>query len=98
MEVHHHPKIEKKKFKEYVFEGLMIFLAVMLGFFAESLREHISDQSKERDYISSLKQDLVADTININSFISGFTSRILIFDTLIHLLQNPVNTSDGSEM
>ena len=34
MEVHHHPKVEKKNFKEYLFEGLMIFLAVMLGFFA----------------------------------------------------------------
>src|SRR5215831_6675005 len=97
MEVHH-PKIEKKNFKEYVFEGLMIFLAVMLGFFAESLREHISDQSKEREYISSLRQDLAADTVNINSFISGFTGRIYIYDTLIHSLQNPVNVPDGSEM
>jgi hypothetical protein len=56
MEVHHHPKVEKKNFKEYFFEGLMIFLAVMLGFFAESLREHISDKSKEREYISSFKK------------------------------------------
>jgi len=98
MEVHHHPKVEKKNFKEYLFEGLMIFLAVMLGFFAESLREHISDQSKGREYISSLKQDLAADTTNINSFISGFTGRILIYDTLIHFLQNPVNVPYGSEM
>ena len=31
MEVHHHPKVEKKNFKEYLLEGLMIFLAVTLG-------------------------------------------------------------------
>ena len=32
MEVHHHPHPGKKKFKEYFFEFLMLFLAVTLGF------------------------------------------------------------------
>ena len=32
MEVHHHPNVEKKNFKEYFLEFLMIFLAVTLGF------------------------------------------------------------------
>jgi len=31
MEVHHH-KVEKKNFKEYLLEGLMIFIAVTVGF------------------------------------------------------------------
>ena len=41
MEVHHHPDIprEKKHWKEYFLEFIMIFLAVTLGFFAlESYR------------------------------------------------------------
>jgi cell division protein FtsB len=38
MEVHHHPHVEKKNFKEYFLEFLMIFLAVTMGFFAESIR------------------------------------------------------------
>lgn len=97
MEIHH-PKVEKKNFKEYLLEGLMIFLAVTLGFFAESLREHISDKSKETEYISSFKQDLAADTTNINVFIQGLGNRILEFDTLINMLRNPVNVSNGSEM
>ena len=28
----------------------MIFLAVTLGFFAESYREHLGDRSKEKEY------------------------------------------------
>ncbi len=48
MEVHHHPHVEKKNFKEYFLEFLMIFLAVTLGFFAENVREHIGDASKEK--------------------------------------------------
>ncbi|HEY4875714.1 MAG TPA: hypothetical protein VIH86_09100 [Puia sp.] len=41
MEVHHHPDVhhQRKRFKEYFLEFLMIFLAVTMGFFAESLRE-----------------------------------------------------------
>jgi len=48
MEVHHHPTVEKKNFKEYFLEFLMIFLAVTLGFFAESYREHLVDIKKEK--------------------------------------------------
>jgi len=53
MEVHHHPKAGPKKFKEYFFEFLMLFLAVTLGFFAENLREHFSDKEKERKYVQT---------------------------------------------
>jgi hypothetical protein len=49
MEVHHHPKVENlpagkagKKFKEYFLEFIMIFLAVTMGFFAETIRENIA--------------------------------------------------------
>jgi hypothetical protein len=48
MEVHHHLHVEKKNFKEYFLEFLMIFLAVTLGFFAENIREGISNHNKER--------------------------------------------------
>ncbi len=100
MEVHHHPDVhhKQKHFKEYFLEFLMIFLAVTLGFCAESLREHITDQSKERDYISSLRQDLADDTTNINSFVLGFNIRIREFDSLIAMLRNPVNVPDGADM
>src|SRR5437764_8657377 len=43
MEVHHHPHVEKKNFKEYFLEFLMIFLAVTMGFVAENLREHFTE-------------------------------------------------------
>jgi hypothetical protein len=62
MEVHHHPHVEKKSFKEYLLEGLMIFLAVTMGFIAENFREHVSDKSKEKEYLSSLVKELSYDT------------------------------------
>ena len=38
MEVHHHSH-HPKKWKEYLTEFLMLFLAVSMGFVAENLRE-----------------------------------------------------------
>src|ERR1700683_5358243 len=64
MEVHHHPDLlhEPKKWKEYFLEFLMIFLAVTMGFFAENIREGISDKEKERKYMESMLVDLKKDT------------------------------------
>jgi hypothetical protein len=73
MEVHHHPHAVKKKFKEYFLEFLMIFLAVTLGFFAESYREHRNDRAKEKEYMMSLTRDLQN---NIRAMDSVFNDRI----------------------
>jgi len=86
MEVQHHPDIEKKGLKEYILEGLMIFLAVTMGFFAEGLREHISDKAKETEYVVSLKQDLKHDTANITNQIHLINVKIMWMDSLILLL------------
>jgi hypothetical protein len=58
MEVHHHPHIEKKNFKEYFLEFLMIFLAVTLGFFAENIREYVSDKTKVKEYMKEITGNL----------------------------------------
>jgi len=74
MEVHHHPELpdgHKKKFKEYLKEGLMIFLAVFMGFIAENIREHITDHKKEKEYISSLVRDLKLDSAKLSDVIHG---------------------------
>ena len=62
MEVHHHPKAEKKNLKDYFLEFIMIFLAVTLGFFAEGFREHVGESAKEREYLSTMFQELKYDT------------------------------------
>ena len=60
MEVHHHPHVEKKNFKEYLLEGLMIFLAVSMGFIAESIRENITKHEREHHLMEMLVEDLKA--------------------------------------
>jgi hypothetical protein len=41
MEVHHHPHVEKKGFKEYFLEFIMTFLAVTMAFIGENMREQL---------------------------------------------------------
>src|SRR6476661_7067685 len=90
MEVHHHPDLhhKKKKFKEYFLEFLMIFLAVTLGFFAESYREHLSDRSKEKEYVASLSEDLKKDTLNLVIGILALQEKIMQLDSLVVFLNN----------
>src|SRR5450755_3242260 len=66
MEVHHHPDLhhKPKKGKEYFLEFLMIFLAVTMGFIAENLREHITNRSKEKEYIRAFIRNVQDDTAN----------------------------------
>jgi cell division protein FtsB len=87
MEVHHHPDLHhnRKKFKEYLLEFVMIFLAVSLGFLAESLREGIGDREKERQYIVSLVNDLRADTSNITQAIDSNMKKMDSLTAMISL-------------
>ena len=88
MEVHHYPHIEKKGFKEYFLEFLMIFLAVTLGFFAENIRENISDRHKEKEYIESMVQDLKTDTAKFAYIIPANERQYKGYDSLLNYLYN----------
>ena len=93
MEVHHHPHVEKKGFKEYFLEFLMIFLAVTLGFFAESLREHLVNIRKEKEYIISVKEDLLTDTSSLSHLIPEAQLQFDKLDTLCILLNLAANNN-----
>ena len=69
MEVHHHPHVEKKGFKEYILEGLMIFLAVSMGFIAENIREKITENERAHDLAESLYQEVYADSVKLQEIL-----------------------------
>ncbi|MEP6674084.1 MAG: hypothetical protein ABJA78_02990 [Ferruginibacter sp.] len=87
MEVHHHPDLhhKPKKWKEYFLEFLMIFLAVTLGFFAESYREHIVKKETEKQSIESLVKCLASDTIQLENVIKANIKVVGQLDSLVQL-------------
>ena len=88
MEVHHHSHSERKKWTHYLWEFLMLFLAVTLGFFVENQREHYVEHSRERQFISSLIRDIETDTARINELIRGRDIRHKRLDSLLVLLNS----------
>ena len=91
MEVHHHPHIENKKFKEYFLEFLMIFLAVALGFFAENIRESIKDHEQGQQYIQSLVEDLESDTTRMNEIIRFDEAKITALNSMYQCYDTVTN-------
>jgi hypothetical protein len=65
MEVHHHPHVptHAKPWKEYLLEGLMIFVAVTLGYGAENVREHYVETKKALVSAKNLYVDVINDSI-----------------------------------
>jgi hypothetical protein len=86
MEVHHHRRVEKKNVKEYLVEGFMIFVAVTLGFFAENIREKVTEQHRAREFAVSMVNDLEADTTELRLYREYFAYAAGNVDTLMHML------------
>ena len=68
MEVHSHTHSEnsslhKKKWKHYLWEFLMLFLAVTLGFFVENQRDHYIEHQREIEFAKMLYTELSDDSV-----------------------------------
>ncbi len=83
MEVHHpHHITHKKKWKEYIIEGIMLFVAVSLGFFAENLREVQIEKHREISYLKNVHEDLQIDFKTVDTVIRSNEIRLAVLDTL----------------
>jgi hypothetical protein len=97
MEVHHHPEVERKTFKDYLLEGFMIFIAVTMGFFAETIRENITEHERAKFYAETMLKDLEADTAQLNPYKAYFSYAACNVDTLMQLVagNDPKNIPSG---
>ncbi|HEY6062241.1 MAG TPA: hypothetical protein VIV35_01460 [Chitinophagaceae bacterium] len=79
MEVHAHTHTERKKFTHYLWEFLMLFLAVFAGFLAENFREHQVEKARGMQYIRSFYNDLKTDTAEFSLLIQNYKSKMDAF-------------------
>lgn len=90
MEVHHHGHVHhQKKWKEYIFQFFMLFLAVFCGFLAEYQLEHVIEHNREKEYIVSLVEDLKLDTASLNNRIQFTRNVSSSIDSLLFYLYHP---------
>ena len=85
MEVHHHAHTARKKWTHYLWEFLMLFLAVFCGFLAENQREHYIEHLREKQYMRSLLEDLQTDTATIKRIYNRALTQIVFLDSLIEV-------------
>jgi hypothetical protein len=93
MEVHHHSH-HPKKWKEYITEFLMLFLAVTLGFLAENIREHQIEKEREKQYMESFIVDLDSDVVNILEGMPRKEGRLQAIDTLFKYFNANPNVTE----
>ena len=82
MEVHTHTHTSRKKWTHYLWEFLMLFLAVFCGFLAENQREHMVEHEREEKYAETMVEDLINDTLELNDDIHFWQEIITYVDTV----------------
>jgi hypothetical protein len=81
MEVHHHSH-HPKKWKEYITEFLMLFLAVSMGFVAENLREKHIEKERSEELIQAFVIDIKENQKQLDSLIIKNQKSSNYFDSL----------------
>jgi hypothetical protein len=87
MEVHAHTHTPRKKWTHYIWEFLMLFLAVFCGFLAENQREHMIEHKREKGFMVSMLGDLKADKDMLKNMHRTFTQIVSHLDSLIPFLE-----------
>jgi len=65
MEVHAHAHTARQKWTHYLWEFIMLFLAVFCGFLAENIREHEIERGRAKELAKSFYEELKNDSVNV---------------------------------
>jgi hypothetical protein len=85
------------KSKDYIFQFLMLFLAITAGFFVENKREQYIENQSEKQYARSLYEDLKTDTAVIQRVLKYKIWSSEKMDSLLNILQSN-NIRENNEL
>lgn len=93
MEVHAHTHTPRKKWTHYLWEFLMLFLAVFCGFLAENQREHLVEHQREKKYARQLLGDLRTDSVFLLRISSALDTTIIDYKKFEAIMNSPLPTN-----
>ena len=96
MEVHHHAHTSRKKWANYLWEFVMLFLAVFCGFLAEYQLEHKIEKERAEKYLQSMLLDVRTNIKNLDSLLVQDHLIINNHDSLVNWLLQDSATIDRS--
>ena len=94
MEVHAHSHTARKKWTHYFWKFLMLFLAVVCGFFAEYQLEHKIEKDRAGQFLESMLIDVKTNIKNLDSLVSQDKIIIENHTTLVNWLLQDSTTID----
>jgi len=87
-----------KRFRHYLFDFLMLFLAVFCGFIAENWRVKLSEHQRESEYIRSIIDDVRSDTAQSEYILAQLKSTSAGIDSVLTLLTSPQTIENSNEV
>lgn len=94
MEIHHHPHVHHtKKWKNYLYEFLMLFLAITAGFFVENKRESYIERHRADQFSRQLLADLRLDSQMLENRNRDIQNMQKGYDSLFYLLTKKTGAS-----
>jgi hypothetical protein len=102
MEVHSHTHsvpiaTGRKKWTHYLWEFLMLFLAVFCGFLAENQREHMVEHRREKEFMVTMLEDLKSDKSLLDSTMRYWEAVNKSIDSVTDAITIPTTQSDWSK-
>ncbi len=97
MEVHAHTHTPEKKLTHYLWEFLMLFLAVFCGFLAENQREHMVEHKRGMQYIKSFVEDLKIDTARFSGTIKFYKKLQTELDHLYACYNSVIHNQNATD-
>ncbi|WP_373395710.1 hypothetical protein V8V91_14330 [Algoriphagus halophilus] len=84
----------KRNWESYIKEFLMLFLAIVLGFFVENLRESYVEQQSAKVLTQSMLEDLKQDRKALKEAISFAEEKDLVIENFLQMLHTPKESWD----
>lgn len=78
-----------KKVRHYLFDFLMLFLAVFCGFIAENWRLQLSEHQREEEFVQSILEDIKSDTLESHLILMRLSSLSVGIDSVLTVLSSP---------
>ena len=78
--------VDSSHWKEYLFEFLLLFLAITAGFFVDNQRELFKERREEKEFIEALHEDLITDTARINEVVTATKLEVQHLDSFLNKL------------
>src|ERR1700694_2417576 len=93
-----HTHATEKKYKHYLFEFFMLFLAVTLGLLVENERDKYVEHQREKQYVISVAEDLRQDIQQLDTVVKQRVLKNERMDSLLYIMNYTNFSEHGNEV